>query len=72
MDPKDPWRTTKLLIERHEDGARAHAAQRVVDMRMIDDAGGAQAWMLPFAVGSGRVRGQILVNAVRSAPGQRT
>ncbi len=44
MDPKDPYRVAKLLIDMHGEEAKDRAAQRVVDMRMIGDEVGAQVW----------------------------
>jgi hypothetical protein len=45
MDPKDPYRAAKLLIDLHGEGARMHAAQRVFERRMIEDEAGAWTWM---------------------------
>lgn len=45
MDPKDPYRAAKLLIDMHGKRARTEAAQRLFEMRMIEDEAGARAWM---------------------------
>jgi hypothetical protein len=45
MDPKDPYRAAKLLIDLHGEPAKTHAAQRLFEMRILDDEAGARAWM---------------------------
>jgi hypothetical protein len=46
MDPRDPYRAAKLLIEIHGDRARLHAVQRYSDMRLVENEPGAAAWLL--------------------------
>jgi hypothetical protein len=45
MDSMDPYRAAKMLIDLHGDHAKAHAAQRLFEMRILDDEAGARAWM---------------------------
>jgi hypothetical protein len=45
MDPKDPSRAAKLLIDLHGEHAKTHAAQRLLEMRILGDEAGARAWM---------------------------
>ena len=48
MDPLDPLRTANLLINHYGKGAKAHAVQRVQDMRKAGDVRGEWAWMGVF------------------------
>ncbi len=45
MDPLDPYRAANLLINQYGAGAKAHAVQRVQDMREVGDERGEWAWM---------------------------
>jgi hypothetical protein len=48
MDPKDPYRAAKLLIDQHGRDAKSHAMQRVLDMRAAGDERGEWVWMGVF------------------------
>ena len=48
MDPLDRFRTANLLINHYGKCAKAHAVQRVQDMREAGDARGEWAWIGVF------------------------
>lgn len=40
----DIWRTAKLVIEQHKQGAQLHAARRISELTMQRDQAGAAVW----------------------------
>lgn len=48
MDPKDPYRAAKMLIDQHGRDAKSHAMQRVLVMRAAGDERGEWMWMGVF------------------------
>lgn len=63
MDPLDAYRAANLLIQQHGHNARAHAIQRVLEMRAAGDERGEWAWMGVFDAvlalqATGPVKGQ--------------
>ena len=48
MDPLDPFRAANLIIQQHGKDAKAHAVQRVQEMRAAGNARGEWAWMGVF------------------------
>ncbi len=48
MDRLDPYRAANLVIQQHGTGAKAHAVQRMQDMRAAGDERGEWAWMSVF------------------------
>ncbi len=48
MDPLDSYRAANLLIQQHGTGAKAHAVQRMQDLRGAGAERGEWAWMAIF------------------------
>ena len=65
MHPLDPYRAANLLIQQHGADAKAHAMQRVLDMRGTGDDTGETVWMGVFEA-------VLELQAMRPAEGQST
>ena len=63
MNPVDLYRAANLLIQQRGAGAKAHAAQRVRDMRNARDKDGELTWM-------GVLDAVLVLEAKQPAPGQ--
>ena len=65
MDPPDPYRTANLIIQQYGKDAKAHAVQRMQEMRAVGNARGEWAWM-------GVLDAVLMVEATKPAEGEQT
>ncbi len=65
MDPLDPYRAANLIIQQHGQDAKAHAVQRMQDMRAADDERGEWAWISVFDA-------VLMLEATKPADGEGT
>ena len=65
MDPLDPYRAANLLLQQHGKDAKAHAVQRVQNMRAAGDERGEWAWM-------GILDAVLVLEATKPAVGETT